>query len=134
MRRREKIFNLFPVFNHLHFLKEVGAYYHKLGGTDQEKIKFLQDRVHEDWETAKIFPVSGFRNDVTVFSLDGMSKGTTMINYSDFAKFSMQKTVELFEIAFKEMMAPINPIIVITPIIDGKPRYDGVINYLEPAH
>ncbi len=77
-------------------------------GNDENKIKFLKENVVKDFETSYIFEAP--RN----------NKGEFM-PYKKFSKLESQgMQYRLFEEIFEKFEVPQNPIICVTPVVDGK--------------
>lgn len=103
----EIILNIFLIINNGYVVAfKVKA--HEMEGGDDRKIKFLKDAVKTDYETAQDFYAP--QNE----------KGEFM-KYNKFAlleKRGMQ--YQLFEEIFKSYNVPQNPIVCVTPVVDGK--------------
>lgn len=118
----EPIFNLF-VFVNDGLIAEVGATCHRMNGTDAAKTAFLQQRVNVDWQTTKRYPLPAH------FKM--VSSGTQLpgISYEMFlALIQADKHLELFEAAFQEFDASDSPLFCITPIVDGVPKMEVMVN------
>ena len=77
-------------------------------GTDEEKIEFLKHRAKEDFQTAVNFDAP-------------KNKFGKFITYNRFAKFEKQGMhFELFEDIFRTCDVPENPLICVTPVVDGE--------------
>ncbi|MFA3783134.1 hypothetical protein ABRY23_08735 [Melioribacteraceae bacterium 4301-Me] len=103
----ETIVNIFLVIEH-GFVVSFRAKSYRIDGSDEEKIKFLKRKAKEDFENAMIFdaPIN--------------SKGQFM-KYSKFAKLENEgMQYQLFEEIFQKFGLPQNPLICVTPIVDGK--------------
>lgn len=103
----ETILNIYIIVNDGR-VRKFKAKSYQAEGTDREKIDFLQSKVHSDLSAAKEFdaPVS--------------STGSYM-TYSKFAKLEergMQK--DLYGAIFEAFDLPDNPLICVTPVVDGK--------------
>jgi hypothetical protein len=83
----------------------LGIAVHELDGSDAEKISALQKRVSQDYKTAK-------RHKVT--------KRFEWREYESLMRLGRQ--LEIFEEIFRDGNAPLNPLVVITPIVDGTPK------------
>ncbi len=121
----EILFNLFLFFSN-NIITDIGVVSHLLDGTDEEKLSFLQAQVSNDFKNAKIFPIpSEFsRSDGTVHPVPFYSE-----KYNALCRLGRQ--LKLFEQIFQTLNAPKEPLVVITPIVDGKIVIDQVTG-LEP--
>jgi hypothetical protein len=86
-------------------VKQLGIATHLLEGTDQEKVAALQVLVNEDYETAKRM---------------NAKEGFEYRQYEGLMRLGRE--LEVFEPLFRECNASINPLVVITPIVDKHPR------------
>ena len=76
-------------------------------GSDQEKILFLKSRAKQDFDSAEIFNAP--QNDKEQF-----------MPYNKFAKLELQGMhYQLFENIFNKYNVPQNPLICVTPVVDG---------------
>ena len=90
------------------FIVEYRAESYQHDGSDDEKIEFLKSKAKSDFYKAKIF-----NSPVT-------SNGKFM-KYRHFAKLEDQGMhFQLFEEIFQEYKVPQNPLICVTPIVDGE--------------
>lgn len=81
---------------------------YEMEGSDDSKIEFLKKKAREDFEHAYHFEAP--RN----------KKGEHM-NYNKFSKLEKQgMQYELFEEIFQKFDVPQNPLICVTPVVDGK--------------
>lgn len=104
---KETVLNIFLIIEN-GYVTGFKAKSYFLEGTDNEKIEYLKERAKEDFENAFVFdaPVN--------------NKGEFM-KYHKFAKLEghgMQ--YRLFEEIFQKFEVPQNPLICVTPIVDGK--------------
>lgn len=77
-------------------------------GDDEAKIKFLKSRAKDDFKTAVNFDAP-------------KNKFGKFITYNRFAKFEKQGMhFELFEEIFRTCDVPENPLICVTPVVDGE--------------
>src|SRR5690348_13370413 len=100
----EAAYNLF-LYVQGGIVKQLGIATHLLEGTDQEKVAALQVLVNEDYKTAKKMNVK---------------EGFDYRQYEEMMRLGRQ--LQMFEPLFRECNAPINPLVVITPIEDEHPR------------
>jgi hypothetical protein len=101
-------YNLF-VFGDASEVKELGVSVHELNGTDQEKLLKMKNLVDTD------FPAS------TRYKL----KGHISWQYYE-GLIRLGRELEIFEELFVLLDAPKQPLVVITPIVNEKPRVDAV--------
>ncbi|HEY4382145.1 MAG TPA: hypothetical protein VGN01_17480 [Acidobacteriaceae bacterium] len=109
MRQRESAYNLF-LFGNKRGITELGVAAHDLEGTDHEKIAALQTLIDADLKTANRYKTNG---QVTWERYQGLSR--------------MEHELDLFEEIFRKVNAPMHPLVVITPVIDGKPRVEAMM-------
>lgn len=104
----EFVYNLFAYVEGL-TVTALGAVVHELSGTDAEKLSALQFFVEQDYETAKRLRVK------------------TNLEWQTFqAMMRLGRVLEIFEQLLRDLSAPINPLVVITPILDGSPHFYAV--------
>jgi hypothetical protein len=103
----EVILNIFIVIENNHVVGFKAKSYLSDEG-DQEKISFLKEKAKYDFSTSYHFDAP--QN----------SKGEYM-KYSSFAKLeSRGMHFQLFEEIFSKFKVPENPLVCVTPIVDGK--------------
>jgi hypothetical protein len=100
---KDTVYNLFLYVDKSQ-IKALGVVPHVLEGTDEEKISALQLRVERDYKTAKRTEVRGIFEWSAYESL-----------------MRLGRELELFEEIFRDCKAPPNPLVVITPVVDGAP-------------
>ncbi len=103
----ETILNIYLVIdNNLVVTFKAKAY--EKEGSDEDKIKFLKENARKDFSTAYSFDAP--RN----------KKGELM-KYSHFAKFEKQgMQFRLFEDIFEKFNLPHNPLVCVTPVVNGE--------------
>lgn len=101
---RERIYNLFFYVENA-VITSLGIVVHETGGTDDEKISFLQSVVNTDFKSAERY---------------SLRKPLPWAEYQ--AMERLGQNLELFEEAFEKKNAPQQPLTVLTPIVDGSPR------------
>ena len=100
----------------------VGAIEYLQGGTDADKISFLQSRIAEDYLKALRFPIP------SNVASNGVSADHSLnvIGWDDYCLLSdTGRLMALFEPILASLEAPREPLFVVTPIVDGKVRIDG---------
>jgi hypothetical protein len=122
---KETILNLF-LFAEDNVITELGAVDHCIDGTDQKKIFFLQCQVTNDFGKSKRFAIpSRFsRSD-----LHDHSAGLPQEKYNAMMRYGSH--LELFEEIFQSFSLSDEPLVVITPVVNGKVVIDAVTG-LEP--
>ncbi|MGC1362727.1 MAG: hypothetical protein WA419_13780 [Silvibacterium sp.] len=105
---KEPAYNLF-VYVEMPTIKELGVAVHHLDGTDQEKLLELQNLVDTDYKTAARYRP---RNLITWEYYEGL--------------VSLGLELSVFEAIFQDLNAPKQPLVVITPVVNGKPHFMAV--------
>lgn len=104
MAGEEPIFNLF-VYVERDTISELGVAVHEAGGTDREKLDLLLSLVDADYKVARRFQL------------------TTPLDWDRYeGMMRLGRQLHPFENAFIECGAPTQPLVVVTPIVDGEPR------------
>jgi hypothetical protein len=116
----ELIFNLF-VFEKNDLVYELGVRPHRISGTDEEKIKFLSERVDEDLLEAKRFPVPP--NFLTIHG-NTVFPSLTAERYRELC--INQSEVIVFEGIFEVYNAPKEPLMISTMVVDGAIKIDAI--------
>ncbi len=124
---KEPIANIF-LFVTGKIIREIGAIWHRRSGTDEEKISFLQSKVYDDY---RVVSKRRMPESCILVHADGR-KEAGAISYETFKKLAgiNNKMMEVLEDAIFSHChnIPRNPVIVITPIVDGVVRIDGVVD------
>lgn len=103
----ETILNIFLIINDGYVVEFKAIGYEREGG-DDNKIKFLKSRVREDFPKAYHFDAPTDR------------RGKFM-PYGKFSRLEKKgRQFELFEQIFQNFDVPQNPLICVTPVVDGK--------------
>lgn len=103
----EIILNIYLIINDGHVVEFRAAGYEREGG-DDNKIKFLKSRVDEDFKNAYKFDAP-------------KNKKGRFMKYHKFAKLEKQgMQFQLFEEIFLHFSVPENPLVCVTPVVDGK--------------
>jgi hypothetical protein len=122
----EVIFNLY-VYSNLDIISEVGVVRHIIDGNDEEKITFLKQQVDKDFAVAEKFELpDGFQ-----IKKNGLvRKGIDFTSYRDLS--NQGYSLLIFQNAFQYYNSPANPLVVITPVKDGKIYIEGVEDIKSP--
>jgi len=113
---KEKLFNLFLVIEDA-IIQQIGAVCHEKDGTDEQKTKFLQSQVNDDLKNAKIYSLP--KRYVMITKKSSGTSGS--ISYDSFEQLGATgKQLEMFEEVFEDLGASQNPLVCITPIVNGK--------------
>ena len=118
----ERIFNLFLEVKE-QTIYELGAVCHNAGGSDQTKLAFLQRNVLADLPRAKRYPIP---ERYRIVDRETGHHASSMSYESYLTLSELGKHLEVFEEIFADLKGPANPLMCITPIIDGKPQIDVV--------
>lgn len=103
----EVILNIYLIINN-NYVEEFRAIGYEIEGGDDHKIKFLKSRAKEDFNNSYKFNAPSDR-----FG--------RFMKYHKFAKLEDKgRQYELFEEIFTEFKVPENPLICVTPVVDGK--------------
>jgi hypothetical protein len=103
----EIILNIYLVINNDKVMEFRAVAYEKEGGDDY-KIRFLKGRASKDYELA-------YRFDAPT------DKDGNYMKYKKFARLEQRgRQFELFEEIFSSFNVPQNPLICVTPVLDGK--------------
>lgn len=103
----ETILNIYLVINDNYVVEFRAVAYQKEGGDDY-KIRFLKGRAVHDFDGA-------YRFDAPV------DKHGKFMKYKSFARLEQRgRQFELFEEIFSNFNIPENPLICVTPVMDGK--------------
>lgn len=103
----ERILNIYLVIND-GYVEEFRAVCYEEEGTDDRKISFLKSKVVADFESAYKFDAP-------------KDKKGIFMPYRKFSKLeSRGKQFMLFEEIFTSFEVPQNPLICVTPVVDGK--------------
>ncbi len=103
----EIILNIYLIIEN-NFVTGFKAKGYEMEGGDDNKIEFLKRRAKSDFQSAVNFDAP--QNDKGEF-----------LSYEKFAKLEKQgKHFELFEEIFSSFRIPENPLICVTPVVDGE--------------
>lgn len=104
---KEVILNIYVVIEK-DKVTEFRAKEYDRSGSDDEKIAFLKSIAREDFETAEVFNAP-------------VDRAGNFMPYKRFAKFEKQGShFQLFESIFTTYDIPENPLICVTPVMDGE--------------
>ncbi len=108
----EIILNIYLIINDGKVV-EFRAIAYEYEGGDDNKIKYLKSRVEEDYHKAYRFDAP-------------RDKHGNFMPYRKFARLEERgRQFELFEEIFSRFDVPQNPLICVTPVVDGKILYSG---------
>ena len=103
----EIILNIYLIINN-NIVEAFRAIAYEREGGDDNKIKFLKSKAVEDFNLAYKFDAPS----------DRFGK---FMNYNKFSKLEKKgRQFELFEEIFQKFDVPQNPLICVTPVVDGK--------------
>lgn len=104
---KETILNIYLVIEQ-NIVTGFRAKGYELEGDDESKIVFLKSQVEKDFSSAIKFKAA-------------VDKKGRLMNYNSFSKLERQgKHFELFEEIFYKYGVPENPLVCVTPVVDGK--------------
>lgn len=109
----ETVFNLY-VYSNIDLITEVGVVIHRCAGCDDEKVKFLQENVKNDFENAQKFELpANFQ-----IKINGVTRqGIDYKSYRDLCNEG--HGLLIFDTVFQYFNASINPLVVVTPVKNG---------------
>jgi hypothetical protein len=117
----EIIFNLF-VYVTEGFVTEIGAVHHQYGGTDEDKIRYLQRMVSADYKSAIRMPVPNR------LLLSLTPENEKALSYDTFKMMMLlDQHLEVFESVFRAFHASRLPMTVVTPIVNGEPLIEEIL-------
>lgn len=125
---RETIYNLF-LFVEDGIITGLGVTSRESGGSDTEKLALLQRNARDDIGTVRRFPIP------SRFKVRGVADGkerivSGLLTYERYRKLvEASEHLDVFEELFKAIGAPPDPLLCITPVVDGVPRVDGVVGF-----
>ena len=103
----EVILNIYLVINN-GFVEEFRAVAYEMEGGDDNKIKFLKSKAAQDFANSYHFNAP-------------VNKLGKFMKYNKFARLEHKgRQFELFEEIFSNFDIPENPLICVTPVVDGK--------------
>ena len=103
----ETILNIYLIIENQFVVAFKVKAYEKEGG-DDNKIKFLKERAQQDLKSAYTFDAP-------------MNRAGEFMTYKNFSKLEKQGMhYRLFEDIFAQFNIPENPLICVTPIVDGE--------------
>jgi hypothetical protein len=119
METPETIFNLF-YYSSFELITEVGVVVHTMSGNDDDKLRFLQNNVEKDFLSAIRFPIP----DNIKIKVNGViQNGIDHITYRDYC--SKGHGFLIYEAVFQYYNAPQSPLMIITPVKNGKIFIEG---------
>lgn len=103
----EVILNIYLVIND-GFVEEFRAVAYEMEGGDDNKIKYLKSKAAQDFSNSYHFDAPS-------------DKAGRFMKYNKFARLEQKgRQFELFEEIFSNFSVPENPLICVTPVVDGK--------------
>ncbi len=103
----EVILNIYLIINEGYVI-EFRAIAYEMEGGDDNKIKFLKSKAVEDYQKSYRFNAP-------------TNKRGKFMKYPKFSKLESQgMQYQLFEEIFENFNVPQNPLICVTPVVDGK--------------
>lgn len=103
----EIILNIYLIIEN-DYVVEFRAAAYEIEGGDDNKIKFLKTKAVEDFPNAYHFDAPKNKNE-------------EFMKYKKFARLEDKgRQFELFEEIFQKFKVPQNPLICVTPVVDGK--------------
>ena len=103
----EIIINVYLIIED-NYVKSFRAVAYEIEGGDDNKIEFLKSKVKEDFAKSFYFDAP-------------VNKNGKFMKYPKFAKLEKQgMQYQLFEEIFEKFKVPQNPLICVTPVVDGK--------------
>lgn len=103
----EVILNIYLIINN-GFVEEFRAVAYEMEGGDDTKIKFLKSKAAQDFTNSYHFSAP-------------VNKMGRFMKYNKFARLEEKgRQFELFEEIFSNFNIPENPLICVTPVVDGK--------------
>lgn len=104
---KETILNIYLIIND-GIISEFRAKSYQISGNDEEKILFLKSKVESDYSMAQCFDAPVNNNGLKM-------------SYKNFYKLEKQGLhFQFFEHIFSAFDVPENPLVCITPVVDGK--------------
>lgn len=103
---QETILNIYLIIEN-GFIISYRAISYSIEGTDDKKISFLKSRAKENFNSAEEFDAP-------------QNKKQLFMPYSKFSRLESQgMQFQLFENIFNKYQVPQNPLICVTPVVDG---------------
>lgn len=103
----EKILNIYLIINNGSVVQFKAKGYES-DGSDNEKIAFLKEKARDDFDSSFVFDAP-------------FDRSGNFMRYNQFAKLEKQGLhFQLFEEIFTKFGVPENPLICVTPIVDGE--------------
>ena len=109
----EETYNLF-FYVEKEEIAQLGVVAHRVSGTDEGKIQFLQSQLEIDSKTCNKYEVpKRLYNEKNTFT-----------NAEMLSLMRLGKALDVFEEVFQELRAPAEPLTVLTPVVDGIVKFD----------
>lgn len=126
------IYLIAKTFKGLAIIGGVGSTWHERDGSEQDKVEFLQSQVENDRRKAKVYQLP---ERLVMVDVEGTVR-ERMITYPSFQLLSQQEQMKVYEeTVFKHFAdCPQNPVIVVTPILDGKIKIEATMDFEKPLY
>ncbi|WP_444889499.1 hypothetical protein [Microbulbifer sp. DLAB2-AA] len=109
----EEIYNLF-FYSDDKRVSDIGCVVHRIDGSDEEKLKFLQAHLENDSANSKRYEIPHqYLNEKNEFTNAEMR-----------SLMRLGRAAGVFEKIFLEHGAPASPLMIITPVLNGAVHYD----------
>ena len=119
----ERVFNLYLIIED-EIIRGVAARPHDLDMSEPEMIEFLQANATPDLGIAQRFPLP----DRYVLLSPHEPVRSSGLRYQSFLELAEAgQHLGVFEVALQALEGPAEPLFCITPVVDGKPRIDSLV-------
>ena len=111
MKMKETVYNIFFFSHDGLFITHAGIVPHELEGNDHEKLEFLKRRLETDLASCRSF------HEIHPSVLDGDNK-LSLARYN--SNLRVGNPLAPFELALESVNAPASPLVIVTPVVQGK--------------
>lgn len=118
---RERVFNVF-LFVTGNVIHEVGVTEHVCDGSDEDKIRLLQGKVNDDYRVCQRLPLP--EDNIVVMCERECRRQLTYESFLTLQRLG--RHMDFLEFVMEAVDAPAQPLLCITPIVDGVPRIERV--------
>jgi hypothetical protein len=126
----ERIFNLFLFMDSDGIIYELGGVAHDADGTDEEKLDRLKRWADSDCEASRRYPIPSRYLLVTDLGQPPLPR----LRYETYDRmYKLGRYLEIFEEVFADQGAPREPLVCVTPVIDGVALVQGTLGRDDPA-